>query len=105
MILDTLEEAQAVYAKHFAEQRQAGGKSLDAWLTVRKDALRIVVRDARGEQLMTTAYEYDLCFQCAGMHEITRGLRRRLKHPPPRFPSPSPLPLRQLHMFDAGRNG
>lgn len=97
MVLWTLEEAQAVYVRHFAEQKEAGGKYLDAWLTVRKDALRIVVHDTRGDQLETKAYEYGLWFQCAGIHEITRGLRRRLKRPPP--------PFRQLHMFADPKQG
>jgi len=90
MILQSLEEAQAVYSKHFAEQTKARGKYLDAWLTVKKDTLRIVVRDYRGEHPMSTCYEYDLWFDCAGIHEIEKGARRK----PFKY-----SPLRQLHMF------
>jgi hypothetical protein len=83
MILESLEEAQAVYSRHLAEQKEAGEKSLNAWLTVKKDVLRIVVRDYRGEHPMSTCYEYDLWFDCAGIHEIENGSRRR------RFKRPS----------------
>lgn len=83
MILESLEEAQAAYKKHFAEQKEARGKHLDAWLTVKKDVLRIVVHDYRGEHPMSTCYEYDLWFECAGIHEIEKGIRRkRFKRPP-----------------------
>jgi hypothetical protein len=51
--------------------------------------------------LMSTAYEYDLSFPCAGIHQIARGVRRRLKRPP----RAAPPPLRQLRMFDTARNG
>jgi len=82
MILESLEEAQAVYSKHFAEQKEAGRKYLDAWLTVRRDTLRVIVRDNRGKHPMSTCYEYDLWFDCAGIHEIEKGSRRkRLKRP------------------------
>lgn len=82
MILESLKEAQAVYSKQFSEQKEAGGKYLDAWLTVRRDALRIVVRDYRGEHPMSTCYEYDLWFECVGIHEIEKGVRRkRFKRP------------------------
>jgi hypothetical protein len=90
MILESLEEAQAVYSRHLAEQKEAGENSLNAWLTVRKDTLRIVVRDYRGEHPMSTCYEYDLWFDCAGIHEIEKGARRK----PFKY-----SPLRQLHMF------
>jgi hypothetical protein len=49
------------------------------------------VHERQNGYLMHTAYEYDLLFQCNGIHEIKRGLRRRLKRPQP--------PLRQLPMF------
>jgi len=96
MILESLEEAQAVYSKHVAEQKEAGEKSLNAWLTVKKDALRIVVRDYRGEYPMSTFYEYDLWFDCAGIHEIEKGARRKpfKRHP-----------LRQLNMFANAQHG
>jgi len=90
MILESLEEAQAVYSKHLAEQKEAGRKYLDACLTVRRDTLRVVVRDNRRKQPMSTCYEYDLWFDCAGIHEIEEGARRK----PFKYP-----PLRQLHMF------
>jgi hypothetical protein len=96
MILESLEEAQAAYSKHFAEQKEAGGKYLDAWLTVTRDALRIVVRDCRGEYPTSTCYEYDLWFDCAGIHEIEKGTpKKRFKR----------RPLRQRHMFANAQHG
>ena len=75
--MESLQEAQAVYAKHFAEQKEAHGKCLDAWLTVKKDVLRIVVRDCRGDYPVSTCYEYDLRFDCAGIHKIQSGRRKK----------------------------
>jgi len=90
MVLWSLEEAHAVFQKHLAEQKEAGGKGLDAWLTVSRDILLVGVRDYHGELPMTIAYEYRLGFKCAGIHQIRRRPRpKRLKYPP----------LRQLHMF------
>jgi hypothetical protein len=82
MILEFLEEAQAIYAQYLAEQKAAGRKHLDGWLTVEKDALRIVVHDYRGKHPVSSYYWYRLWFQCAGIHEIERPKEGRPRNGP-----------------------
>jgi aromatic ring-cleaving dioxygenase len=78
------------------EQKAAGRKHLDVWLTVEKDALQIVVHDYRGEHPVSSYYEYRLWFQCSGIHEIERRKRKKVSKRPP---------LRQLHIFANAHHG
>lgn len=108
-VLSSLAEAQAVYRKHFAEQKECGRrKEPEAWITLEERTLAVIVYgyNETNNGPVAIAYEYGIGFQCAGIHEITAPSRNRAgnrkKKEPGRRREPMKEPLKQLHMFKAG---
>lgn len=103
-VLSSVEEAQAVYQKHAVQQEKEGwGRDPQAWVSVCKKRLVVVVRAYKNEGILMKPYEYKLDFDCAGIHEITAAPKRK-KAPGlrKRKADGAGRPLRQLHMFKPG---